>query len=409
MEDKKTKQLLSDDEDCIIYFFPSGCGDAIWIRYKEKTNQFRNILIDSGYTYLYKDYLSQYFSELKEKKNENVDLWCITHVDTDHINGILSFMKDKTFSEEEKNNLVSEYWFNSFPKEVEEETIIDDPEGKSGIKHGTKLRDYLLAKGKLPPNNISSGDILEKHGSTFEILAPIKDEIETLEKIWKKEEATFTNKGTDYKKTFEELKDENDEEFEEDESPINKSSISFIWSFRDLKILFLGDSVPSSIYKSLIEKKYSEDNKLKVDFVKISHHGSGGNTSSSLLKLIDCDNYVICADGLSGRKHELPYKQCLVRILTLNPSADIYFSCEKNGSLEGMFTDEEKSKYQIKGFLYPNKGEPLELEHSFSNYSQSSPSTKNNSKCTRKSSSGCLLILPLLVLLFVLVMNHTVM
>lgn len=55
------------------------------------------------------------------------------------------------------------------------------------------------------------------------------------------------------------------------------------------KILFLGDSHPCIIEQEL-RSLYGEG-PIWFDAVKVSHHGSSGNTSPSLLKLIDSANF----------------------------------------------------------------------------------------------------------------------
>ena len=60
-----------------------------------------------------------------------------------------------------------------------------------------------------------------------------------------------------------------------------------------LSALMLGDAFPNEIEAYLRGKGYSEENKLAVDFVKVSHHGSRNNISNTLLDIIDCVNYLI--------------------------------------------------------------------------------------------------------------------
>ena len=58
----------------------------------------------------------------------------------------------------------------------------------------------------------------------------------------------------------------------------------------NVKILLLADSHPSVIVASLRALYYSETQKLTVDYMKVSHHGSRYNTSPELLSLINCRN-----------------------------------------------------------------------------------------------------------------------
>jgi hypothetical protein len=62
---------------------------------------------------------------------------------------------------------------------------------------------------------------------------------------------------------------------------------------------------------------------LEVDLVKVSHHGSKGNTSPELLSMISSKRFVISTNGAI---HSLPDKQCLARIIKAVPDAELYFN-----------------------------------------------------------------------------------
>ena len=94
----------------------------------------------------------------------------------------------------------------------------------------------------------------------------------------------------------------------------NMASISFILRCDGLSILMLADSFPKEITKILTLGGYSKENKLKVDFVKIAHHGSRNNTDNNLLDIIDCDNFLISTNGGSGRSRH-PQRETIANIL----------------------------------------------------------------------------------------------
>ena len=94
-------------------------GDSILIRFTDKDNNKRNILIDGGPTnsYTYSDRrtkrpcagdLKLRLEEIK-KQQEKIDLLVVTHIDDDHIGGILKWMEDASFSKEN----IGKIWFNS--------------------------------------------------------------------------------------------------------------------------------------------------------------------------------------------------------------------------------------------------------------------------------------------------------
>ena len=85
--------------------------------------------------------------------------------------------------------------------------------------------------------------------------------------------------------------------FFEDTAPANGSSISFILEYENKKLLFLADSHPSVIQKSLHLHYENDDFPIFFDMIKLSHHGSNGNTSPELLELIDSDKYIFSTNG----------------------------------------------------------------------------------------------------------------
>jgi hypothetical protein len=93
----------------------------------------------------------------------------------------------------------------------------------------------------------------------------------------------------------------------------NMASIAFVIECDGLKALMLGDSYPNAIEKEL-RKKYSEENPLKIDVIKVAHHGSKNNISNSLLDIIDCQNYIISINGGAGNTRH-PDREALANIL----------------------------------------------------------------------------------------------
>ena len=83
---------------------PSGHGDCLWIEYG--TSAFpRRILIDGGATGTYKRALQ---SRL-ERSGDELELLVVTHVDGDHITGILELIEKAHTGIKPKD-----LWFNGF-------------------------------------------------------------------------------------------------------------------------------------------------------------------------------------------------------------------------------------------------------------------------------------------------------
>ena len=134
----------------------------------------------------------------------------------------------------------------------------------------------------------------------------------------------------------------------------NAASIAIILRCDDLSILMLGDCYPHNVVDYLRRKGYSENNPLKVDFVKVSHHGSQHNTSNELLDLVKCNHYII---STNGEKFGHPDREAIAHILchpTRNreEKVHLYFNCDMDTIRENsgqllMRGEEEEYNFEI--------------------------------------------------------------
>src|SRR5215472_4366479 len=120
-----------------IEMLPAREGDCLWIRYGEAKKP-HQILIDGGRAATGKA-LKLRFADLP-KAQKTFELLIITHVDRDHIEGVLELLEDPNLSLRFKD-----IWFNGFDhlKKVPLETF--------GAVQGERLSAVLLNK-KLPWN-----------------------------------------------------------------------------------------------------------------------------------------------------------------------------------------------------------------------------------------------------------------
>ncbi len=203
-------------------------------------------------------------------------------------------------------------------------------------------------------------------GAKITILSPNENGLKSLNEDWEKWEKEHPDLSSgrsgstvnDYSCTVEELL----KRFvKEDKRVTNESSIAFLLEYNQKKVLFLADSHPSVIVESLKGLSYSKDNKLIVDYVKLSHHGSRENMSFELLEIIDCQKYIISTNGTKN----FPNKETLVRIICNEERDDsqrVYFIFNYGENIFGnMFTDEDKEKYNFECF-FSNVSNGYEVE-----------------------------------------------
>ena len=334
----KMKLLKAKKGDCIIIEF----GDQKMIH---------RIIIDSGDSRKCNTPLGNYIKEVK-KENQIIDLMVLTHYDDDHINGFLALLENSIID----SALVKKVWMNygtELSKTVKSTDVlkftVTEKNCKTTADRGKDFYNYLNEKGIELKSVTYSNQELSVEGARFIILSPSLKQIKRMLREVKKiddrvipfdnEESILKTAGSN--KDFDDSIDTVlSQPFNEDNRVANCSSIAFIFEYNNHRILFLGDSAPSQIVTALEERGYSNSNKLKLDYCKLSHHGSNYNTSDELIKLLDCQNYIICSNWSGDR----PGKQCLSRVVVNNDKKTNFFC---NYPHKDAFTKDEMEKYGI--------------------------------------------------------------
>ena len=269
------------------------------------------ILIDGGTPSTFNYSLKKELSSISK-----INLLILTHIDSDHIGGLIKFFKNSIVDKIE----ISEIWVNH-PE------LVDINSGELiSFKQGNDLKKLIVQKkSNAKIQNISNEDkSINLLNIKFTILSPTKEIINSLYSNWEglkpqtQQEKENVSSKTDINTYNIDLETLSKLDFKPNNSIksdlVNASSISFILTCPDKTILFLADSRSELIEKELKELDYTTTNKLDCDFVKISHHGSKNNTSNSLLELIDCSNFIISTNGGSSN-HRHPSRETIARII----------------------------------------------------------------------------------------------
>lgn len=290
-----------------VKFLPASYGDCIWIEYGNP-NSIKRILIDGGRGGTTKR-IKELIDDLPLEERQ-FELIVITHIDRDHIEGVLNLLEENRLDFGAKS-----LWFNGWKH------LTSDPEIESfGAMQGERLTAAIL-KHTIPWNpEFGSGAVVIpdegdlpiinlEGGMKLTLLSPTVNNLKVLRNTWEKEiikagllpgygeDDEVEDKNTDieiFGFTNTDVEDLIHEEFVEDKSSANGSSISFIATFLEKSVLFTGDSFPSVIVDSLnkIEKGL-----IHFDLVKLSHHGSAHNTSPQLIEKLNCNKFVISTNG----------------------------------------------------------------------------------------------------------------
>jgi beta-lactamase superfamily II metal-dependent hydrolase len=351
-------------------FFEAGCGDSIWIT----TDEGVNILIDGGFSSTYRDKIKPKIEELRAN-NKKLDLVVLTHYDVDHIGGISKLIEEE--SKYKSDTIIKEIWFNAFEdvtfpikddKEDNFSPINQLKHNKTGAKQQKKFEKFIAdIKPYVEYRNLIDLMSIDKITKPIEkenmvLLSPYTDrayksnkdiKITLLSPNNKKlnlcqrldyEKKKTGNKKRDWDKNFRELLEDeilykenhpNPQDFL-DTSKANGTSIAFILEYKGKKYLFLGDAHIDLVVDSL-NKLYTPDEPLVVDFVKLSHHGSIRNINKDFLSLIRTNQFVILANG--NKSHWHPDKETLVMIIDYYRDYSKKISFIFNHELQSIFKD----------------------------------------------------------------------
>jgi len=275
----------------VIRLMRSKKGDSFFIEWSNNL-----ILIDGG--------LPGTFKEIKNtlSSGKNLVAVFITHVDYDHAGGILRLVKDKSI---DISNC--DFYVNHPDKiSLKEDSLV-------GFSHGENILNILRARKK-EPKQATKGDTIEIQGAKITILTPDIDLRNKLQKNWTSSISPLPPYDS---RVSSRSKIVVKRDLEVSITPpsinsdlVNASSISLVFQFEERKFLFLADSHPDLVEESLLEVF---DTVTDFDCVKVSHHGSKHNTTSSMLGKIVSDCYIISTNGAGPYYH--PHEECLSVIL----------------------------------------------------------------------------------------------
>ncbi|MFG2106485.1 ComEC/Rec2 family competence protein [Micromonospora chersina] len=285
-----------------LHLLPALHGDALVLEYGTPDDPHR-VLIDGGpRSTATREAISAVLGDA-----EALDLLVITHIDADHITGILSLLERRELPPQ-----IGDVWFNGW------EHL---PTDKLGAKQGERLGE-LIARRRLPWNAAFGGkavmvpdggplpEITLPGGLTLTLLSPTRAALADLRPVWKKE---VEKAGLVPGKAAEEARaaptDRLGDEaldpaalastpFEDDKSEANGASIAFLAEYEGRSLLLTGDANDSVLTAGLrqLAKKRGVP-AVKVNALKMPHHGSRYNVSANLFELTECHRFLFSTNG----------------------------------------------------------------------------------------------------------------
>lgn len=274
-----------------IFNYTAGKGDCIRLRYMGKSGMIRNVIIDTGVI----RFASHFYSICSEISDagEQVDVLILTHVDDDHIGGLLGNLRQK------KQLPIKDVWMNHGSMIAGNVDL--------SVKQNDEVYTRLI-QSNIPVRTAIKGNRYELDGASFHILWPAK---EVLSSALNRQKDVLLGRVSDYGFSIEELMDMPIKH--KDASLSNHASIVFEFEYNTVRYLFTGDAWAEDIISNIENGNY--------DLVKLPHHGSVRNLSEKWSGKIQCKNFMICTDGIMH-----PDKQTIAKLLKWYGEIHVYGS-----------------------------------------------------------------------------------
>ena len=311
-----------------VTLLPARQGDAIWVRWGEPDAS-HQLLIDMGTEEVGRQ-VGARILDLDESQRV-FDLLVVTHVDRDHIGGVLTGLAE---ADPIPGLAIRDVWFNGYPHLTggAVQTGLEPMGPAQGERLGAWLksqpwnrafqgRAVVRAPDKAPPQVPLDG------GLTLTVLGPTPARLAALEPVWRDEVAEALRKGTLTSvppglapmgpKVPPVLEDREDlhqlaaTHTVPDDSEANGSSIALLLQYEGLALLLAGDAFAGDLLEGIAAASPTEP--LRLDGFKLPHHCSQRNVLRELVEAVDCEQWLVSTDGTQLRH---PDPVALARIIS---------------------------------------------------------------------------------------------
>jgi hypothetical protein len=291
-------------------------GDALMIEYARAGGRTRRMLIDGGPLTAYPA-LETRIGQLPEG-DSRLELVVVTHVDTDHIESMVRLL---AIPRERWPIAPRDIWFNGY-RHMRPQVDLGGREGEflSALIHRRAYAQWnaafggnavmIPAQGALPRVELADG-------MTLTLLSPDAEKLKDMAVAWEKDLEKWKIQPGDLDGAWAQLAHMNKfhpgEELTlgpgdlseklraqlrgHDPSAANGSSIAFLAQFEGKSCLFLADAHMDIVCASLRRLLPRSGGQLKVDAVKMAHHGSVNNFTQEFLELVDAEHFLFSTSG----------------------------------------------------------------------------------------------------------------
>jgi hypothetical protein len=336
-------------------------GDCLLLHFGEQ----QLVVIDGGPPGVFKQSLEPRLAAIRKQRKLAdgkplvIELMMVSHIDADHIAGLLELvrrLKDFKDSKEPAPWRIKRFWHNSF-----DDTIATGLGASASVSASAPATvaaggaaavdaaqafaadaDVFVASKDLSPASIKQGrDLarllpgLELDGNppfeglveyrnggnakavkfgdlTLTVIGPNEQNVALLRDDWAEKVVDVIKKEKDKAKATAIVADY------VDDSPYNLSSIVMLAECQGKSMLFTGDGRGDHTLDELDKAGLLQSGVLKVDLLKVPHHGSSRDVELDYFQKIHAKHYVISADG----KYSNPDIETLEMISKARPDDD---------------------------------------------------------------------------------------
>ncbi|ESZ07399.1 ComEC/Rec2 family competence protein [Mesorhizobium sp. L48C026A00] len=302
-----------------VRMLPADDGDCLLLDYGTEDRQ-HHILIDGGRGSTYAVSIVLALKDIRAR-GERIDLLVLSHIDADHIEGLLPLIEDPDLP-----GSVAQVWFNGFDQLSDLEIM--------GPRQGDAFSDGLL-KRAWPWNADFNGKAVAIReaklpvidvvgGMKITLLTPTMKALSRLRSDWIEYRQSKTlpvdpdpvpagleilgPKLVTVPGNVAALADAPDVE---DRTVPNGSSIAFVAEFEGRRVLLAADALPSDLLERLRKLDTEE-----LHLVKLSHHRSKANTTIPLVRAMAAKRIAI---STSGARNRHPNPEAVARLIQYGP------------------------------------------------------------------------------------------
>nr|WP_295829534.1 hypothetical protein [uncultured Azospirillum sp.] len=320
-------------------------GDCLLLLSGEGADPDATVLIDGGPADTWAEVLKPRLGRPKPGAPIRLPLVVVSHIDDDHIAGILDLMDamESDHAKRQQKYRIDRLWHNA----IDELVGLAPPSGGpasvlaslgagaapdhesarervlASFRQGERLRAAAQVLG-IPVNNgdgmggpvapILAGAEMEIGGVDILVLAPSHERLQTLRDKWRTDLEKRKAKGTPG------AENEAATAAYSDKSPYNLSSIVLLARKDDWSMLLTGDARGDDVLEGMKGAGlFDGKDSVHVNLLKLPHHGSRNNVTVDFFRKVTADHYVVSGDRV---KFPNPHKETLEMLLEARPPAE---------------------------------------------------------------------------------------